>query len=330
MLEKKVATACYVVLLLNILCFSCIAQQFDYARMVIDTLCSPTMHGRGYVDQGDKLAAKFIAEEFEKYGLKKFSHSYFQSFTTPVNSFPDEMTLIINGKLMKPGEDFLIDPGSPGIRGKYDVLIFTPEDLLDRDIFNQKIFKARSCFVVVSGFDKSKYSADQNTQLNEVISFLKYSKENPAKGTLILTSEKLTWSGSTEVFTKPSFTVKSSVITTPVTSLEVSVVNKFIKNHATQNIVGYFEGTKNDSLLVFTAHYDHLGRMGRETLFPGANDNASGVSLLLNLVKHFSKKKPEFTIIFIAFAAEEIGLVGSSYFTSNPVFPLSKIKFLIN
>jgi Zn-dependent M28 family amino/carboxypeptidase len=70
--------------------------------------------------------------------------------------------------------------------------------------------------------------------------------------------------------------------------------------------------------------------MGKETMFPGANDNASGVSLLLNLVKHFSTTKPKYTIVFIAFAAEEIGLVGSRYFTEHPVFPLSNIKFLIN
>jgi Zn-dependent M28 family amino/carboxypeptidase len=95
-------------------------------------------------------------------------------------------------------------------------------------------------------------------------------------------------------------------------------------------VIGYIEGSKKDSLLVFTAHYDHLGMMGKETMFPGANDNASGVSILLNLIKHFSTTKPEYTLVFIAFAGEEIGLIGSSYFTSHPVFPLNKIKFLIN
>ena len=309
---------------------SCRAQQLDYARTVIDTLCSPTMHGRGYVDQGDKLAAQFIAEEFRKAGLKKYSPNYFQPFTTPVNSFPDQMMLSINGKLLKPGEDFLIEPGAPGIRGKYNVQVLTPDDLLDKNILRQKLSKARSGFVVVSAFDKSKYSAEQNKQINDAISFLKYSDENPVKGTIILTADKLTWSGSTEVLSKPSFIVKSLVVNEAATTVEVSVTNKFIRNHETQNVIGYLEGLKKDSLIVFTAHYDHLGRMGKDTMFPGANDNASGVSLLLNLMKHFSKKQPDYTTVFIAFAAEEIGLVGSSYFTSHPTFPLNKIKFLIN
>ena len=147
---------------------------------------------------------------------------------------------------------------------------------------------------------------------------------------MILTDEKLTWSGSTELFFKPCFTIKASVLSEPITSIEIFAENKFLKNHQTQNVIGYLEGTKKDSMLVFTAHYDHLGMMGNETMFPGANDNASGVSLLLNLVKHFATNTPEYTVVFIAFAAEEIGLIGSKYYTEHPLFPLSNIKFLIN
>jgi Zn-dependent M28 family amino/carboxypeptidase len=85
-----------------------------------------------------------------------------------------------------------------------------------------------------------------------------------------------------------------------------------------------------DSLIVLTAHYDHLGMMGSKTIFPGANDNASGTALLLSLVKHYAAQPQKYTIVFIAFAGEEIGLIGSGYFTENPVFPLTKIKFLVN
>jgi Zn-dependent M28 family amino/carboxypeptidase len=52
--------------------------------------------------------------------------------------------------------------------------------------------------------------------------------------------------------------------------------------------------------------------------------------MLLNLARHYSKESPRYTVVFIAFAAEEIGLIGSNYFTSHPTFPLGKIKFLIN
>lgn len=306
------------------------AQQVLYAKKVIDTLCSDFMKGRGYVENGDRNAADYLASEFEAAGLKKFSKSYFQTFTTPVNTFPGKMSLSVNGKVLKPGEDFLIEPGSPGVSGKFSTEILTAEDLLSQDGWIKKMKNAGSRFIVVNVIDKTKYSADQLKKINDVISFLKFSNENPSKGTLIITSEKLTWSGSTELFSKPSFTIKASSVTESVTSLEVSAGNKFLKNYQTQNVIGYLEGQKKDSLLVFTAHYDHLGMMGNETMFPGANDNASGVSLLLNFVKYFSASKPEYNVVFIAFAAEEIGLVGSSYFTDHPLFPLAKIKFLIN
>jgi len=82
---------------------------------------------------------------------------------------------------------------------------------------------------------------------------------------------------------------------------------------------------------VLSAHYDHLGKMGEEVYFPGANDNASGVAMLLNLASHYSHKEPPTkTIIFIAFGAEEAGLVGSKYFVNHPTIPLTQINFVFN
>ncbi len=307
----------------------CRAQQLEYAKYLIEKLTSLDMKGRGYVDNGDFKAASFLAEEFEKMGLKKYSKSYFQKFSTPVNSFPGRMSLVVNGKQLKPGEDFLIDPGSPGISGNFEVELLTAEELL-KEGWLQKIQAASSKFIVIEAFDRSRFDAEEQKKLSEIIAFLKYAKENPAKGVLILSNEKLTWSGSTEVFFKPVFTVRKQAISLPIFSIDVNAENKFLRKHETQNVIGYIEGEQKDSLLVFTAHYDHLGMMGSETIFPGANDNASGVSMLLNLAKHYSKTVPRYTVVFIAFAAEEIGLIGSNYFTTHPLFPLGKIKFLIN
>jgi len=72
--------------------------------------------------------------------------------------------------------------------------------------------------------------------------------------------------------------------------------------------------------------------MGKDTYFAGANDNASGISMLLSLAKHYAELKDEnkYSILFIAFGAEEAGLIGSKYFVNHPIFPLNNIKFLIN
>ena len=70
--------------------------------------------------------------------------------------------------------------------------------------------------------------------------------------------------------------------------------------------------------------------MGKDTYFPGANDNASGVSLLMNLAHYYAKHPQKYSIGFICFAGEEAGLIGSKYFTENPLVPLKSIRFLLN
>src|SRR5690606_21157411 len=105
----------------------------------------------------------------------------------------------------------------------------------------------------------------------------------------------------------------------------------FLPHYTSQNVIGQLKGTKYpDSVLVFSAHYDHLGKMGNNIYFPGANDNASGVAMLLNLAEHYSKNAPEKTIVFMAFGAEESGIIGSQFYTENPLFQLKQINFLIN
>ena len=104
-----------------------------------------------------------------------------------------------------------------------------------------------------------------------------------------------------------------------------------LKNYETQNVVGYIPGTEQpDSFMLFSAHYDHLGQMGDGTFFPGANDNASGITMLLTLAKYFNSHPQKYSICFIAFSVEELGLLGSKFYTEHPLFPLSQIKFLVN
>ena len=104
-----------------------------------------------------------------------------------------------------------------------------------------------------------------------------------------------------------------------------------VEGFKTGNICGIVKGTrKPDSVIMFTAHYDHLGGMGSKTYFPGANDNASGVSLLLSLARYYGQHPQPYSMAFICFSGEEAGLLGSKYFTENPLIPLPGIRFLVN
>jgi Zn-dependent M28 family amino/carboxypeptidase len=71
--------------------------------------------------------------------------------------------------------------------------------------------------------------------------------------------------------------------------------------------------------------------MGQETYFPGANDNASGTAMLLELAHYFVEHPmKKVNVVFMSFAGEEAGLIGSHYYVEHPLFPLEKIKFLTN
>ena len=97
------------------------------------------------------------------------------------------------------------------------------------------------------------------------------------------------------------------------------------KNRRTQkeitssNIIGVLEGkSKKEELVIISAHYDHLGIRAKEgvldSIYNGANDDASGVTGILALAEHFKKVGNERTLVFAAFTAEEMGLVGSRHF----------------
>src|SRR5690606_27119247 len=150
---------------------------------------------------------------------------------------------------------------------------------------------------------------------------------NPAAGTIVLTTDKLTWSGATSQISHPSITIKVDSTYKFFNRVALDIQAKFLEAYESQNVIGYVEGKSNDSLIVLTAHYDHLGMMGDKAIFPGANDNASGIAMLLNLAKYYQNHQPAYGTVFIAFGAEELGLLGAQYFTENPLFPLEKIKF---
>ncbi|MGM9479144.1 M28 family metallopeptidase [Pedobacter sp. GSP4] len=147
----------------------------------------------------------------------------------------------------------------------------------------------------------------------------------------LLLKDKLTWSVATEVSGPTIIQVNKKSITSRPKTIDVDIEHKFIADFNAANVCGFVKGTQfPDSILILTAHYDHLGGMGADTYFPGANDNAAGVATLLSLAKFYAANPQPYSIGFICFAGEEAGLLGSRYFVENPLVPLSRIKFLIN
>ena len=308
------------------------AQDMAYTKHIIQKLTSPEFKGRGYVEKGDKISADFIAKEFQTIGLKMVNKdSYFQKFNISINTFPKKVQIKLGGEELKVAKDYLIESSSPSIKGTFPIIKISRNDIDSKSKLVSVINKASNTFILIDNRNKKGEMVEMTKQIDEYIQALKFSKDINVKGIIIYSTDKLTWESSTSQSIRPIVLLNKEIDLSNLSTIEITIDAKFIKKYETQNVVGMIKGSSNsDSTIVLVAHYDHLGKLGADTYFPGANDNASGVALLLNLAKHYTVNKPKYTMVFIAFSGEELGLFGASAFVNNPLIPLSKIKFLLN
>lgn len=184
---------------------------------------------------------------------------------------------------------------------------------------------------LVPGKDFIVNNESKGLQLNSTLKQIDSVTFQSAPNLKLVLKDKLTWSVASEISDLTTIQLSRKNFTEKPNSIRVNIENELVHNFAAANVCGLVKGTKyQDSILIITAHYDHLGGMGTNTYFPGANDNAAGVATLLSLARYYAKNPQPYSIGFICFAAEETGLLGSRYFTENPLVPLNKIKFLIN
>ena len=301
------------------------SQNLEYARGVIKELCSDEMAGRGYVNDGDNAAAYYIEKAFEKHGLQAWDYDYNQQFAFPVNSFPDKVDVILDGVTLKPGADFIVSPACPSIKGEYPLMPMNEfAEVNDRGVFADTAELHGMVLLVQDSIWNNFMKQTEGRGLNALVNA-------GCKGVVKLT-DKLTWGVSRSQDPIPVVDILRSSFKQGVRiKFDIEAVLK--KKHRTQNVMGYFEGNEeSEKFIVFTGHYDHLGMMGKEAMFKGANDNASGIAMMLNMVEYYSdeKNRGKYSIAFIAFAGEEAGLMGSFYYVQNPVFPLKDIAFIMN
>lgn len=114
----------------------------------------------------------------------------------------------------------------------------------------------------------------------------------------------------------------------------------FTHQQTTRNVIGFLDNGANKTIVI-GAHFDHLGyglqsgslsTMSSGQIHNGADDNASGTSGVIELARYLgtNKETERYNFLFIAFSAEELGLIGSKYFVDNPTIPLESIAFMIN
>lgn len=324
----------YRIVLLWLAAFFCgqiFAQDINYAKKIIDTLCSASMHGRGYVNNGDQKAAEFIRNEFKNDSLKSFSNDYFQSFKISIGTLPGKVAVQIGKNKMTPAVDYLVSASSATIKGKYKIVRLDSQIVNDEKAFKKFLSTDFSKKFIL--LDKTGIIPHMLDQKNiDLFNTIERKNLLHAKGIISISSE-LVWKVADALTpsTGANITIKNSSLPKQSRKIKVDIEQKFQTDHRMVNVAGYIEGrTKPDSFVVFTAHYDHLGQMGANVYFPGANDNASGTALLLNLAKYYAQNKPDYSVVFLALSGEELGLLGSEYYIQHPLFPHENIRFLIN
>lgn len=311
-------------LLILCLSFGANGQDKTYAFEVIEKLTSKDFFGRGYINDGHIKAANYIASEYEKIGLKSFDDNYLQHFSFSLNQVVGHPSLKLGAKELELGKDYIIDPSSPPVQGSFEVVYLDEKSLPTKQKKLNKCAKSWSGKAVV--IDTRKMDKLQAGVAQQI----KY-QNYPAAILVFVDDNKLTAHMSQQKGTTPIVQLKVDEGFEVPSNVEVSIESLFYPSIRSQNVVGFLPGEeKADSFIYITAHYDHLGGMGEEVFFPGANDNASGIAFLLNMARELSLKPRKYSYVFIAFGAEEVGLVGSQHYVSSPLSPLAQIKIVLN
>jgi peptidase M28-like protein len=257
-------------------------------------LSSDDMQGRKTFTPGIDKAADFIAEEFAKSKLKYFGNaqSYFQEIVM-TKAKPIQITGTLDGEPLN----------ETNVAANTIAAAINISSLKDYEVVTVKKDDDFSK-IVFPLFDEEK---------NMLI--------------LIDTAHTRRFKGMQRFTGNAKFASPVSRIFILTTNLQPSSINLHIQNQLTEqhlkNVVGVLPGkSKKDEYVVFSGHYDHLGigkpNKDQDSIYNGANDDAAGTTAVIMLGRYFSQlKNNERTLIFVTFAAEEIGGFGSQYFSKQ-------------
>lgn len=322
-------------LVLFLCALSVSAQDTNYMRQVLRQLTSEQFKGRGYSFRGDSVAAEYIRKELRRSQVKPLADNYFQSYSFSTFAMEGPLRLKVNDRKLKPYEHFRVPAWSKSTWGEYKVITVSPEVMVDTDAMRKFLKKnndmLQDVFVYI---DAGKWQISSLGDAKKVMAAVdNLRRRNPfnSRGIIVGLNSLNTCS--------PAYTdyehgyayieVLDSLMPQKVKTLNCDIFTQFNPDYKTQNIYGYVPGEV-DTIVVYTAHYDHLGTMGDSVVFYGAHDNASGVATVLDIARMAVREKPHYTHVFCFFSGEEAGLKGSKYAAEHPVFDLGKVRLLIN
>ncbi len=312
------------------------AQDSNFVRKSIAILSSPELWGRGGPHGGELKAAQYIRTQLTEAGAKPLTEDGFQHYEFAAHKMEGQVACSLNGKLLSPFWDYRIAPyahtthikDAPVVRVDASTLLDAKKLL---KFYDRNAPLIRNGFLYIDAVSwRNKKVTDK--EVKELIQGLMFNNPFQSKGILIGVDELPIWGlNYTDEERNYAFIyVKRSILTKDMQTISVDFDNTYYTKK-TQNVCFKIEGTQHpDSMIVLTAHYDHLGCMGDSVIFPGAHDNGSGTSAVIDFARHFAKIPPAYTTVFLLFSGEESGLRGSRYFVENTLIDLNKVKLVIN
>ena len=329
---------------------SCAPQDTPAQNMKkhIEYLASDALEGREAGTEAEKKAAAYISTQFNSAGLEpRGTDGYYQDFDFLMGKNPGEVLFTIDGNNPELDKDYFVMNFSANGEASGSLIsigfgIEAP-DLGYSDFTNNSSLNGKIAIFSISSPDgihpHSKYIA-----YHSIKNRVKKAEEKGASAVILINEDP------TAADPDKNYTDKIARVGIPVIFIkDASLVNE--KEHAElrtelnddnrkgRNVIGWID---NNALYtaIIGAHYDHLGygrhggslfRGDEDQIHNGADDNASGTAMLIEMARMIRKSPlKNLNYLFIAFSGEEKGLLGANYFTKNPTIDLESVSYMIN
>ncbi|MGB3777845.1 MAG: M28 family peptidase [Tunicatimonas sp.] len=318
-------------------------------------LAADELRGRDTGSPELEIAARYLAEQFRRYGLDTVPDAlgYFQPVKLVSAQPPAEATLTYGDQSFQIGTDLLVlsgdsvDVEAPVVYANYG----TADDLDAADVEGKIVITKAGGDGVTnpqSFFYMTNEKQDRVTARGGV-ALVELYRSNQIPWTLLvqyLNAERLTVDADLDTASQKLPVLwlndpKGERLTRfeggKTKSATLSVAKKEEADVPVKNVVAMVEGTdpqlKNE-YVVLSAHYDHIGVAAspnpQDSIFNGARDNALGTTALLSAAEYLAAHPPKRSVLFVALTAEEKGLLGSAWYVAHPLVPLKQTVFNLN
>ncbi|WP_373512128.1 M28 family peptidase [Persicitalea sp.] len=338
--------------------------EFDLQKPELEAhmrfLASDELMGRRTGEQGNLVAARYVAEQFRRYGLANAPQQTSFMQTVPLEKMGalGKGNLFVGTDTLRSGQDWILMSGSAS------------------DIDAPLVYAGFGLENAAKGWDDYKgldvkgkivllqSGSPEATSPIEIITASdgkrKLAAEKGAVGIIEIFKAPVPWNFVTKFFggERVALAPDGKTVTLPhawingqeskftkmlraTDKMRFQTTGRSFQTVNGYNVVAYIEGTDaklKDEYVLLSAHYDHVGvgKQGgqpyspEDSIFNGARDNAFGTVSLLAAAEALSKQPPKRSVLLVALTGEEVGLLGSKYYASHPLLPLNKCIFNLN